>query len=140
MQKEKNDLQRQKDEGIYKRISKRHKDGDLVSALLGLTSESGEAAQLLRDCIDKGSRLNYGALAMELCDVAHYLVMACNMMECTIDDLLALNDAKMDALDAGERQHFETEMKQWKKHDVALSDKVSEVKGSIIPMPHFQHQ
>lgn len=113
-------------EKIYKRIDERHDGSDLVGALLGLAAEVGEAAQLMRDCIDAGrsKRINYGELAMELCDVAHYLAMACNTMGCTIDDLLLLNDVKMDALDAGERCHFESKMNEWARGATTLNEHI----------------
>lgn len=137
MKREENDLQRI--EGIYERIDKRHHGGDHLSAALGLASEAGEVAQILRDCIDKGKRMNYGEVAMELCDVAHYLALACNLLHCTIDDLLLLNDAKMYALDNNERAHFEKEMKAWSMRKTPLKKQADKVKGSIIPLPHFEH-
>lgn len=139
-QNDKNDLQRQRIEGVYQKIDKRHKDGDLVTAALGLASESGEVAQIMRDCIDRGKRLNYGELAVELCDVAHYLALACSLLDCTIDDLLLLNDAKMYAMDNTERAHFEQEMAAWNMRETALKKQADKVKGGIIPLPHFEHQ
>lgn len=128
-------------EKVYKRIDERHGGSDLVGAVLGLTAEAGEVAQLMRDCVDSGrsKRLNYGELAMELCDVAHYLAMACNVLRCSLDDLLMLNDAKMDALDAGERRYFEQCMCGWKDSVKPLREMVSEVQGHIQPLPHFEH-
>lgn len=97
---------------IYKMIEKKHGGAMLIDVVLGLTSESGECAQLVRKS-GEGARFLPGEMVMELSDVWHYLVLGCACFGITMEDLMMVNQAKMRALDVGMRHVFEENLMRW---------------------------
>lgn len=97
---------------IYRMIDKRHGGATLRDVALGLTSESGECAQLVRKEMEE-VKIKPGEMVMELSDVWHYLVLGCAYYGITLEDLEAVNLGKMDALDAEMRTVFEDNMMLW---------------------------
>lgn len=97
---------------LYGRINERHIMDSMTigEAALGLASEAGEVAQLIRKDRYEGKSLNEGEMLMELSDVLHYLVLACSCYGITLDDLARVNTAKMAAKDDGQLDGFDAAM------------------------------
>lgn len=95
-------------------VRDRHAVASLVEAALGLTSEAGEVAQIIRKHEYESHGIKPGSLALELGDVLHYLVQACDYLGISLEELAALNAVKMKALDKGERRNFEALIALWR--------------------------
>lgn len=95
-------------------VRDRHAVVSLVEAALGLISEAGEVAQIIRKHEYESHGIKPGSLALELGDVLHYLVQACDYLGISLEDLAELNAVKMKALDKGERRNFEAMVALWR--------------------------
>lgn len=95
-------------------VSGRHAVVSLVEAALGLASEAGEVAQIIRKHEYESHGIKTGSLALELGDVLHYLMQACDYLGISLEELAALNAVKMKALDKGERRNFEALIALWR--------------------------
>ena len=95
-------------------VRDRHAVASLVEAALGLTSEAGEVAQIIRKHEYESHGIKTGSLALELGDVLHYLMQACDYLGISLEELAALNAVKMKALDKGERRNFEALIALWR--------------------------
>ena len=98
--------------GIYETINSRHEmdKHTLTEAALGLASEAGEVAQLVRKRDFEGCVLSTGSMLMELSDVLHYLILACSCYGLTLEELGEINMVKCHARDIGQGAHYEALM------------------------------
>lgn len=110
---------------LYERINERHDMGEMtiVEAALGLVSESGEVAQLVRKREFETQALNVGEMLTELSDVLHYLVLACSCYGVTLADLGEINRVKLKARDMGNEKVFNAMM----HHYDEFADSVDEL-------------
>lgn len=115
---------------IYNIIDKRHGVATLDEIALGLTSESGECAQLVRKS-GEGDDILPGELVMELSDVWHYLVLGCAYYGITLEDLMMVNQAKMRALDVDMRHVFEQNLMRWGGSPDTLEDVVRAAEADV---------
>ncbi len=67
----------------------------LTLAALGLAGESGEVADSIKKVLYQGHHLNIRHIVEELGDVLWYLTLACNAAECTLEDVMNVNVAKL---------------------------------------------
>ena len=67
----------------------------LTLAALGLAGESGEVADSIKKVLYQGHHLDILHLVEELGDVLWYLTLACNAAECTLEDVMNVNVAKL---------------------------------------------
>ncbi len=67
----------------------------LTLSALGLTSESGEVANSIKQVIFQGHHLDTMHLIEELGDILWYLVLACIVLDCTLEDVMIVNVAKL---------------------------------------------
>ena len=97
---------------VYEKINERHEmdKHTLTEAALGLASEAGEVAQLVRKRDFEGCVLSTGSMLMELSDVLHYLILACSCYGLTLDELAEINMVKCHARDIGQGAHYEALM------------------------------
>ncbi len=97
---------------FYEKINLRHDmNGQIiVEVALGLASESGEVAQLVRKREFERISLPVGAMLMELSDVLHYLTLASSYYGLTLDELAEVNEKKMYARDIGMGSTFDALM------------------------------
>lgn len=72
-----------------------NRDKGLSCAGLGLAGESGEVADLLKKHLHHGVSLDVEKLRKELGDVLWYVAHACNVMGWRLDEIAALNVAKL---------------------------------------------
>lgn len=91
----------------------RHKIVSLVEPALGLASEAGEVAQIIRKQEYERQGIKPGILALELGDVLHYMAQMCDHLGISLEELAELNAVKMKALDKGERRSFEAMIALW---------------------------
>lgn len=96
-----------------KQVKERHVPLSMLEAALGLASEAGEVAQIMRKSEFERNGVNVGWLVLELGDVLHYVAEMCAYLDIEIEDVAALNKVKMKALDRGEREYFESMMALW---------------------------
>ncbi len=67
----------------------------LTLAALGLAGESGEVADSIKKVLYQGHHLDIMHIVEELGDVLWYLTLACNAVECTLEDVMTVNVAKL---------------------------------------------
>ena len=67
----------------------------LTLAALGLAGEGGEVADAIKKVLYQGHHLDSMHLVEELGDVLWYLTLACNAVECTLEDVMNANVAKL---------------------------------------------
>ena len=67
----------------------------LTNAVLGLTGESGECADMLKKAEFHGKEFDKAKFQLELGDVAFYLAEACSAIDTTLEDVLLLNVEKL---------------------------------------------
>jgi NTP pyrophosphatase (non-canonical NTP hydrolase) len=67
----------------------------LTLAALGLTGESGEVADHMKKALFQGHDIDPIHLSQELGDILWYLVLACDALDCTLDDVVAMNVKKL---------------------------------------------
>lgn len=116
---------------IYEWIDKRHGGCSLIDVALGLTSESGECAQIVRKFLDDDTVVNDGAMIMELSDVYHYLILGCAYYGITMEDLEMVNRGKMHALDCEMRMVFEGNMLSWDGRAESLKSVVEAANADV---------
>lgn len=109
----------------------RHAVVSLVEVALGLTSEAGEVAQLIRKHEYETQGVKPGSLALELGDVLHYLAQACDYLEISLEELAELNAVKMRALDKGERRNFESLVALWKWPGESIQQLTAEAEAML---------
>lgn len=112
-------------------VSGRHPQKGLLEAALGLASESGEVAQIMRKSRYETQGINHGELALELGDVMHYLALACDCLEISMEELAELNAVKMQARDKGERRAFEALVALWRWPDESMDQLIGEAKALL---------
>lgn len=115
---------------IYTMIEKKHGCAMFIDVVLGLTSESGECAQLVRKS-GEGTNILPGEMVMELSDVWHYLVLGCACFGITLEDLMMVNKAKMRALDVEMRNVFEQNLMRWNGSPDTLEDVVRAAEADV---------
>lgn len=103
----------------------------LDEAALGLTSESGELAQIVRKYNFEGQGLNPGELILELSDVYHYLALMCSLTMFDLEDLETVNRAKCEATDAGYKRSFEAALSHWDGNKETLKETVEGVRAVL---------
>ena len=62
---------------------------------LGLTSESGEVANSVKQVLFQGHHLEVMHLIEEFGDILWYLVLGCSVLDCTLEDLMIVNVVKL---------------------------------------------
>lgn len=67
----------------------------LINGVLGLNGESGEVADIIKKHFYQGHALDREHLAEELGDVAWYLAVTAQAIGYDLDDVLAINIAKL---------------------------------------------
>lgn len=67
----------------------------LLLAALGLAGETGEVVDHIKKFRCQGHDLDCEHLAMELGDVLWYIGLACDVLGCTLEDLIDLNVQKL---------------------------------------------
>ena len=67
----------------------------LTLSALGLAGESGEVADSIKKVLYQGHHLDITHIVEELGDVLWYLTLACNAAECTLEDVMNVNVAKL---------------------------------------------
>jgi len=67
----------------------------LTLSALGLAGESGEVADSIKKVLYQGHHLDIMHIVEELGDVLWYLTLACNAVECTLEDVMNVNVAKL---------------------------------------------
>ena len=67
----------------------------LTLSAFGLTSESGEVANSIKQVIFQGHHLDTMHLIEELGDILWYMVLACSTLDCTLEDVMNVNVAKL---------------------------------------------
>lgn len=117
-------------------VAQRHEWGrpiaeNLAEGALGLTSESGEVAQIVRKYNFERQGFNPGEFILELGDVCHYLAYMCRVTGLTLDDLIAVNTAKGRATDRGIKKTFEAAMRHWDGRVDTLSRTIKQASGVI---------
>ena len=106
-----------------------------VEASMGLASEAGEVAQVVRKEMFEGHGLSMGELALELCDCLHYVqLMATGVVGCSLSDLMELNSAKCKAREMSEGEMFEAYIRAWRPTERAL---VAEVDDAMRALRSF---
>ena len=67
----------------------------LTLSALGLAGESGEVADTIKKVLYQGHHLDHMALVAELGDILWYLMLACNALDCTLEDVMQVNVTKL---------------------------------------------
>ncbi len=67
----------------------------LTLSALGLAGESGEVADSIKKVLYQGHHLDIMHTIEELGDVLWYLTLTCNAVECTLEDVMNVNVAKL---------------------------------------------
>ena len=109
----------------------RHAVVSLVEAALGLASEAGEVAQIVRKHEYESHGIKPGSLALELGDVLHYLAQSCDYLNISLEELAELNAVKMKALDKGERRYFEATIALWKWPGEPIQQLIAEAEAML---------
>ncbi len=124
------------EEAFRNLVIDRHNATDLelrpVEAAMGLASEAGEVAQVVRKAMFEGKPLQMGELALELCDCLHYIqLMATGVIGCSLGELMALNRAKCEARDMGEGEMFEIYIRSWRPTERTLVDEADDAMHAL---------
>ena len=98
-----------------KRIKERHNGGHfgLGEVCTGVASEGGEVVEEWRKYCYENKPLYQGNIVNEMADVLHYIALGCEYFGIDIEDLAQVNNMKMDAIDAGERDTFDLLLRDW---------------------------
>ena len=67
----------------------------LIEGLMGLSSESGEALDILKKFLFQGHELDKEHLKEELGDVAWYLAVSAHAIGCSLEDIVVKNIEKL---------------------------------------------
>lgn len=113
-----------------KRIKERHNGGHfgLGEVCTGIASEGGEVVEEWRKYCYENKPLYQGNIVNEMADVLHYIVLGCEYFGIDIENLAKVNNTKMDAIDAGERDTFDLLLRDWDYQTEELGNRL----GSII--------
>lgn len=116
-----------------KRIKERHNGGHfgLGEVCTGIASEGGEVVEEFRKFCYENKPLYQGNIVNEMADVLHYIVLGCEYFGIELEDLAQVNDMKMDAIDAGERDTFDLLLSDWDYQLETLEDRLGSVKSTI---------
>ena len=113
---------------IYKRVKDRR--GGLPVSLgevcTGIASEGGEVVEEWRKHCYENKPLYNGNIINEMADVLHYLVLGCDYYNIDLNDLVSVNMAKMDAIDAGERKVFDSFFEDWEPEIETIEHKLEQ--------------
>ena len=71
-------------------------DPMLIDAVLGLTREAGEVADLVKKAYYQGHDLDLEAIMKELGDVAWYIALACQALGVGMEEVLKMNIEKLE--------------------------------------------
>jgi len=84
------------DLAILHRIEKEHPDAvRLLHGLIGISTESGEILDQYKRHIFYGTDLDTGNIKEELGDLLWYVTLICNVLGCTLEDIMQLNMDKL---------------------------------------------
>lgn len=118
-------------EKMYERIKERH--GGMPVCLgevcTGIASEGGEVVEEWRKYNYESKPLYNGNIVNEMADVLHYLVLGCVYYGFDIEDLASVNNAKMDAIDAGERVLFDDFIEDWEPTEETINQRLERWAG-----------
>ena len=118
-------------EKMYERIKKRH--GGMPVCLgevcTGIASEGGEVVEEWRKYNYESKPLYNGNIVNEMADVLHYLMLGCVYYGFDLEDLASVNNAKMDAIDAGERVLFDDFIKDWEPAEETINQRLERWAG-----------
>ncbi len=67
----------------------------LTLGALGLAGESGEVTNTIKKVLYQGHHVDLMALVEELGDILWYLMLASNALDCTLEDVMQVNVAKL---------------------------------------------
>lgn len=113
-------------EKMYERIKERH--GGMPVCLgevcTGIASEGGEVVEEWRKYNYESKPLYNGNIVNEMADVLHYLVLGCIYYGIDLEDLASVNNAKMDAIDAGERVLFDDFIEDWEPEQETINQRL----------------
>lgn len=113
-------------EKMYERIKERH--GGMPVCLgevcTGIASEGGEVVEEWRKYNYESKPLYNGNIVNEMADVLHYLVLGCIYYGIDLEDLASVNNAKMDAIDAGERILFDDFIEDWEPEQETINQRL----------------
>lgn len=120
-------------EKMYERIKERH--GGMPVCLgevcTGIASEGGEVVEEWRKYNYESKPLYNGNIVNEMADVLHYLVLGCVYYGFDLEDLASVNNAKMDAIDAGERVLFDDFIEDWEPAEETINQRLERWAGIV---------
>jgi len=67
----------------------------LTLAALGLTGESGEVADHMKKSLFQGHAIDVAHIAKELGDILWYVVLACDAIDCPLEEIMRMNVEKL---------------------------------------------
>lgn len=116
-----------------KRIKERHNGGHfgLGEVCTGIASEGGEVVEEWRKYCYENKPLYQGNIVNEMADVLHYIVLGCEYLGIDIEDLAKVNNTKMDAIDAGERDTFDLLLRDWDYQTEELGNRLGSIRNAI---------
>lgn len=116
-----------------KRIKERHNGGHfgLGEVCTGIVSEGGEVVEEWRKYCYENKPLYQGNIVNEMADVLHYIVLGCEYFGIDIEDLAQVNNMKMDAIDAGERDTFDLLLRDWDYQTEELGNRLRSIISAI---------
>lgn len=68
---------------------------DLIEGLMGMSSESGEALDIMKKHMFQGHDLDIKALILEMGDVLWYMNLVCQALGISLDDVMQKNITKL---------------------------------------------
>ncbi len=77
-------------------MSDEAKENPLLNAVLGLSGETGEVADLIKKSMFQGHEMDKENLKEELGDVLWYLAEACKGLDTTLDEIALMNIHKLE--------------------------------------------
>lgn len=108
---------------------------DLTEGALGLASEAGEVAQLVRKHEFEGAGLRPGTIALELGDVIHYLALVAAAFDLSLEDLVEINIKKLAASDRGRRDDFELFFADWQPEKRGIAGELAFIDQVMALLP-----
>ena len=124
---------------IARRIKERHGGGNfsLGEVCTGIASEGGEVVEEWRKYKYEDKPLRQGNIINEMADVLHYLILGCVFFGVELEDLAKVNEMKMDAIDAGERNTFDLLLSDWDYQLEELGDRLESVKNTLNALERY---
>lgn len=122
-----------------KRIKERHSGGNfsLGEVCTGIASEGGEVVEEWRKYKYEDKPLRQGNIVNEMADVLHYLILGCVFFGIELEDLAKVNEMKMDAIDAGERNTFDLLLSDWDYQLEELEDRLESVRNALNKLERY---